>query len=239
MIQPINRPISRAEFSDAQIAAESAAFMRKVYAFMSAGLGATAITSLLVASSETALQLIFGNRIVFYGLLIAELLMVLTFASVARRVSAVGAAAMFFAYAILNGLTLAIIFLAYTSASIANTFFITAGTFGAMSAFGYVTKRDLTGVGHFMMMGLVGVLLASFVNFFLHSPAIYWMTTLFGVVIFVGLTAYDTQKIRQLNVIGNAGTDEDHKEAIHGALILYLDFINLFLYLLRLLGRRR
>ena len=108
-----------------------------------------------------------------------------------------------------------------------------------MSAYGYVTKRDLTSVGNFMFMGLIGLILASIVNIFLGSEMIYWLTTYAGILIFVGLTAYDTQKIKQLNVIGNAGTDEDHKEAIHGALILYLDFINLFLYLLRILGRRR
>ena len=108
-----------------------------------------------------------------------------------------------------------------------------------MSAYGYITKRDLTGVGSFMFMGLIGVILASIVNFFMHCEMLYWGITYFGILVFVGLTAYDTQKIKELNVIGNAGTDEDHKEAIHGALILYLDFINLFLYLLRLLGRRR
>jgi FtsH-binding integral membrane protein len=108
-----------------------------------------------------------------------------------------------------------------------------------MSAYGYLTKRDLTGMGSFMMMGLWGLILASVVNLFLQSDMIYWLTTFMGVLIFVGLTAYDVQKIKDLNVIGNAGTDEDHKEAIHGALVLYLDFINLFLFLLRLLGRRR
>jgi len=108
-----------------------------------------------------------------------------------------------------------------------------------MSLYGLVTRRDLTSVGNFMMMGLIGLIIASVVNLFLQSPMIYWLTTCMGVLIFVGLTAYDTQKIKQLNIIGNAGTGEDHKEAIHGALVLYLDFINLFLFLLRILGRRR
>jgi FtsH-binding integral membrane protein len=226
-------------FSAEQIALENAAFMRKVYAFMAAGLAATAVTALLVASSATAIRFILLNRVVFYGLLIGELAMVWTFSSLVDRMSATGAAALFFAYAIVNGLTLSVIFLVYTMSSISLCFFVTAGTFGAMSIYGYLTKRDLTSVGNFMMMGLFGLIIASVVNMIFRSPMIYWATTFFGVFIFVGLTAYDTQKIKQLNVIGNAGSDADHKEAIHGALVLYLDFVNLFLYLLRLLGRRR
>jgi FtsH-binding integral membrane protein len=228
-----------ATFTPDQVAAEQAGFMRKVYAIMSLGLGATGLTALVVAHSEAATRMIFGNRGVFYALLIAELIMVWSFAALARRMSAIGAAALFYLYAIVNGLTLSVVFLVYTQSSIASTFFVTAGTFAAMSAYGYFTKRDLTGLGSFMLMGLIGLILASIVNLFLHSPMLYWGITYFGILIFVALTAYDTQKIKELNVIGNAGTDEDHKEAIHGALILYLDFINLFLYLLRLLGRRR
>jgi hypothetical protein len=234
MFEPRAQP-----FGAAQVAEENAAFMRKVYAFMAAGLGVTAVTSMLVASSETALQIIVGNRLVFYGLLFGELAMVWTFSALARKMSAVGAGALFFSYALLNGVTFAIIFLLYTRSSIASTFAVTAGTFGAMSGYGYVTKKDLSGWGSFLIMGLFGVVIASVVNLFLGSPMIYWMTTVFGVLVFVGLAAYDTQKIKNLNIIGNAGTDEDHKEAIHGALVLYLDFINLFLLLLRVLGRRR
>jgi FtsH-binding integral membrane protein len=237
--QNASAPHNAATFTPDQIAAEQAAFMRKVYAIMAFGLGATGLTALVVANSATALKLIFGTPGVFYALLIAELIMVWSFATLARRLSAVGAAALFYVYAIMNGLTLSVVFLVYTQGSIASTFFVTAGTFAAMSGYGYVTKRDLTGVGSFMMMGLFGLIIASIVNLFLGSPMLYWAITFFGVLVFVGLTAYDTQKIKELNVIGNAGTDEDHKEAIHGALILYLDFINLFLYLLRLLGRRR
>ncbi len=237
--QNASPPLNAATFTPEQIASEQAAFMRKVYAIMAFGLGATGLTALVVANSATALKLIFGTPGVFYALLIAELVMVFSFAALARRMSAVGAAALFYLYAIMNGLTLSVVFLVYTQGSIASTFFVTAGTFGAMSAYGYLTKRDLSGLGSFMMMGLFGLIIASIVNLFLHSPMLYWAVTYFGILIFVGLTAYDTQKIKELNVIGNAGTDEDHKEAIHGALILYLDFINLFLYLLRLLGRRR
>jgi hypothetical protein len=237
--QNASQPLNAGTFTPEQVAAEQAAFMRKVYAIMTFGLAATGLTALVVFHSEAATRFIFGTPGVYLGLIIAELVMVFTFAALARRMSAVGAAALFYIYAILNGLTLSVVFLIYTKGSIASTFFVTAGTFGAMSAYGYVTKRDLTSVGNFMFMGLIGLILASIVNIFLGSEMIYWLTTYAGILIFVGLTAYDTQKIKQLNVIGNAGTDEDHKEAIHGALILYLDFINLFLYLLRLLGRRR
>jgi FtsH-binding integral membrane protein len=235
------RPYSgyQAGFTAEQIAVEQAAFMRKVYAFMSAGLATTGAVALGVASSDAATDLIFGNPPVFYGLLVAELLMVWTFTALVRRMSAVGAGVLFFVYAITNGLTLACIFLIYTRSSIASTFFVCSGTFAALSGYGYVTKRDLAGAGHFAIMGLIGLILASLVNFILQSPMIYWLTTCAGILVFTILTAYDTQKIRQLNVIGNAGTDEDHKEAIHGALVLYLDFINLFLMLLRILGRRR
>jgi FtsH-binding integral membrane protein len=226
-------------FSPERIAAEQASFIRKVYSFMAAGLGATGLTALAVVSSETALRFILGNRLVFYGLLIGELLMVWSFSRIAARLSGVGAAALFFVYAVMNGLTLSLIFLIYTRGSIASTFFVTAGTFAAISGYGYFTKRDLTSVGSFMLMGLFGLIIASIVNLWLGSPMLYWATTCFGVLIFVGLTAYDTQKIKEMNVIGNDGSDADTKEAIHGALLLYLDFVNLFLYLLRLLGGRR
>jgi uncharacterized protein len=227
------------QYSEAQIAAEQAEFLRKVYAFMAGGLALTALTAWLVAHSQAAVELIVGNRIIFYGLLISELLMVGFFSRLVRNMTASGAASLFFLYAIVNGLTLSVIFLVYTTASITTTFMVTAGTFGRMSIYGFLTKRDLSGVGHFAVMGLWGLILASVVNVFMNNDTIYWLTTFMGVIVFVGLAAYDTQKIKELNVIGNAGTDEDHKEAIHGALVLYLDFVNLFLYLLRLLGRRR
>jgi hypothetical protein len=165
--------------------------------------------------------------------------MVFSFSAVARRASAAVAGALFLTYAVVNGLTLSAIFLIYTRSSIATTFFVTGGTFATMSAYGYATKKELSGLGHFAMMGLIGLLIGSLVNLFLQSPMLHWLTTFVGVIVFTCLIAYDTQKIKQLNVIGNEGTDEDHKEAIHGALILYLDFVNLFLYLLRLLGSRR
>jgi len=224
---------------DSLVAEDNAAFLRKVYLFMASGLAATGVTALGVSSSELLTRVILGNPVVFYGLLFAELVMVWSFSSIVRRVNAFVTGGLFLSYAIVNGLTLAAIFLVYTQQSIATTFFVTGGTFAAMSAYGYLTKKELSGLGHFAMMGLIGLLIGSLVNLFLASPMLHWLMTFVGVIVFTCLIAYDTQKIKKLNVIGNAGTDEDHKEAIHGALILYLDFINLFLYLLRLLGRRR
>jgi hypothetical protein len=145
---------------------------------------------------------------------------------------------MFFAYAFLNGLTLSVIFLVYTKTSIAGTFFVTAGTFAAMSIYGYTTEKDLTSMGSFMMMALIGVIIASVVNFFLRSPAIYWIITYAGVAIFVGLTAYDAQQIKAMSAAGFSGSEDERKGAVIGALRLYLDFINLFLLLLRIFGRQ-
>jgi FtsH-binding integral membrane protein len=156
-----------------------------------------------------------------------------------QRMSAAAATGWFLFYAFLNGLTLSVIFVIYTAASIAGTFFVTAATFGAMSLYGYYTKRDLTKLGSLLMMALIGLILASVVNWFFNNPVLYWITTYAGILIFVGLVAYDTQKIKNMNIIGNEGTEEDHKEAIMGSLALYLDFINLFLYMLRLLGDRK
>ncbi|HET7539054.1 MAG TPA: Bax inhibitor-1/YccA family protein [Polyangiaceae bacterium] len=221
----------------AQARPDTNAFFRKVYGYMAGGLFATGVTALVVASSEVLVNAILANRIVFFGLLIAELIMVLAFSKVVQSLSTPAAAAFFFAYAVLNGLTMSIIFMIYTASSIASTFFVTGGTFAALSAYGYATKRDLTGVGSFAMMGLIGLIIASIVNIFLNSPMIYWLTTFVGVIVFVGLTAYDTQKLKQFALV--SGREEQSKVALQGALMLYLDFINLFLYLLRLFGRRR
>jgi len=217
---------------------DHSAFFRKVYAYMAGGLFATGVTATVVASSETLVNMILGNRIVFYGLMIAELVMVLAFSKVVSKLSTPAAAAFFFAYAVLNGLTLSIIFMVYTASSIASTFFVTGGTFAALSAYGYATKRDLTGVGNFAIMGLIGLVIASIVNIFLNSPMIYWLTTFVGVIVFTALTAYDTQKLKQF-AASSSSTDQQSKVALQGALMLYLDFINLFLYMLRVMGRRR
>ena len=155
------------------------------------------------------------------------------------QMSASQAMAVFFLYAGLNGITLAPLFLLYTTASLASTFFVTAGMFGAMSFYGYTTKKDLTSWGSFLFMGLIGIIIASVVNIFLQNSMLYWVISYAGVLIFIGLTAYDTQKIKEMNILGNEGTEEDTKEAIRGALKLYLDFINLFIMLLRIMGTRR
>jgi len=155
------------------------------------------------------------------------------------QISVSQATGVFMLYAGLTGVTFSFIFVVYTSASITSTFLVTAGTFGAMSLYGYTTKKDLTSWGSFLFMGLIGIIIASVVNMFMQSTMMHMIITYAGVLIFVGLTAYDTQKIKEMNILGNEGTDEDTKEAIRGALTLYLDFINLFLMLLRLMGDRR
>ncbi|MDY0191618.1 MAG: Bax inhibitor-1/YccA family protein [Desulfuromonas sp.] len=214
-------------------------FFRKVYLWMTAGLAVTAFAAFFMLSSVAAQQFIFGNRFVFYGLIIAELGLVMTLSAAIRRISASTATLLFMLYSALNGITFAAIFLVYTGSSIASVFLITSGTFAAMSIYGYATQRDLTGWGSFLFMGLIGVVIASVVNIFLHSEMIYWITSYIGVFIFVGLTAYDTQKIKQIGQAGFANGEDQQKAAIIGALRLYLDFINLFLMLLRIMGNRR
>ena len=221
------------------IAREQASFMTKVYGWMSLALFVTASVAMFVASTPALVYALASNKLLFYGLLIGELLLVGYLALAVMRMSAATATAVFLGYSVLNGVTLSLIFLVYTAASIASTFLVTAGTFAIMSAYGYYTKRDLTTLGNLLFMALIGLILASVVNIFWQNSTLMWLTTYAGVLIFVGLTAYDTQKIKEMNIIGNEGTDEDRKEAIRGALTLYLDFINLFLYLLRILGGRR
>jgi hypothetical protein len=219
--------------------AATASFLPKVYGWMTAGLALTALASVLTLSSEAALQLIFGNKLVFYGLIIGELGLVIAMSAAINRISSATATLMFLAYSALNGVTFASIFLVYTSSSIASTFMVASGTFAAMSLFGYATKRDLTGWGSFLFMGLIGIVIASVVNIFLNSAMITWVTSYLGVFVFVGLTAYDTQKIKMIGQGGFADGESQKKAAILGALTLYLDFINLFLMLLRIMGDRR
>ncbi len=214
-------------------------FVARVYNWMGLGLATTAVVALLTASSPALLSFIFGNQLVFLGLIIAELGLVFILSAGIGKMQATTAALMFFFYSALNGLTLSAILLAYTSASIANTFFVTAGTFALMSFYGYATKRDLTSWGSFLFMGLIGVVLASVVNLFLMSEAIYWLMTYAGVIVFVGLSAYDAQQIKQMALHGFGDEEIERKSAVIGALRLYLDFINLFLMLLNILGRRR
>jgi uncharacterized protein len=210
-----------------------ATFLAKVYRWMAGGLALTGLFAYAVVSSPGLQNVIIRNPIVFFGLLIGELIMVVAFSRVVQRATFGTAAAMFLAYCALSGLTFSVIFLAYTRESIAATFFITGGTFAAMSAYGTLTKKDLTGWGQFLMMGLIGVVIAIVVNLFLRSDGLNFVISCMGVVVFTGLTAYDAQRIKGY---AHAG---DERLALHGALQLYLDFVNLFLMLLRFFGRRR
>lgn len=214
-------------------------FMGNVYIWMSLGLFLTAAVSYIISTSSGLVNLILGNKLLFYGLLIGEIALIFGFASRIREMSANTALMIFLLYSALNGVTLSLIFLIYTAASIVSTFFVTAGTFGIMSIYGYVTKKDLSTVGNYCLMGLIGIILASVVNMFMHNNFMYWMITYISIFIFVGLTAHDTQKIKQMALSLQKGSDEEVKASINGALMLYLDFINLFLNLLRILGRRR
>ena len=214
-------------------------FIRRVYNWMGLGLAATALVALYTAGNPQLLKMIFGNSLVFFGLILAELGLVIWLSAAINRLHYSTASAMFFIYSALNGLTMSVIFLAYTSTSIASTFFVTAGTFGAMSFYGYTTKRDLSSWGSFFFMGLIGIILASVVNIFLRSPMMYWLVTYAGILVFVGLTAYDTNKLKQMAQAGFADEETEGKSAVMGALALYLDFINLFLMLLRIFGGRR
>lgn len=211
-------------------------YMLKVYNHMGLGLAVTGLVAFFTASSPALLQAIYGSGLMWV-LMIAEFAMVWYLSARVFSMSEGAGRAWFYAYAAANGLTFSVIFIAYTMHSIAQVFFITAGMFGAMSLYGYTTKKDLTGMGQFLMMGLFGLIIASLVNIFLKSPGLYWATSYLGVVIFVGLTAYDVQKVKHTyHVVGQQNVG---KAATLGALSLYLDFINLMIMLLRIMGDRR
>lgn len=214
-------------------------YLLNVYNWMALGLAITALVALFVSRSEEVLEVFILNKAVFYGLLIAQLIVVIGLSFAINKIPTVIAIGAFFFYAFLTGITLSILFLVYTSASIATTFFVCAGMFASVSAFGYLTKRDLSGMGTFLFMGLIGLIIASVVNIFLGSSTIYWITTYAGVLIFTGLTAYDTQKIKRMSAEMDFNTDIGKKSAVISALMLYLDFINMFIYLLRILGSRK
>lgn len=215
------------------------AFVARVYWWMAVALCLTAVVALWTASTPALQQMILGNQVVFFGLIIGELGLVFYLSFRIAKMSVQAASVAFVVYSLLNGLTLSIIFLAFTAGSIASTFFVTAGTFAFMSAYGYFTKTDLTRIGNICFMALIGLILATLVNIFWNNSTLYWITTYAGVLIFVGLTAYDTQKIKKIGQMVDETSDEGKKAAVMGALTLYLDFINLFLMLLRIFGRRR
>lgn len=213
---------------------------RQVYLWMAMALVITGFMAMLVAESTTLLSLIFSSKLTFFGLIIAELALVWYLSARIDRISFTTATLMFIIYSLLNGAMLSSVFLLYTASSIASTFFITAGTFGVMCVYGYLTKRDLTSLGNLCLMAVIGLIIAGLVNLFLQSSLMSLIVSGIGVLVFVGLTAYDSQKIkRMLLQEGLEVNDSTRKIALLGSLTLYLDFINLFLYLLRFLGNRR
>ena len=221
-------------YRDADIVA---AFMRGVYGWMCAGLAITAVTAWLVASSPALTAAVFGNRMVFWILAIAQIGIVIALSARVDRMASGTASMLFIVYSALTGVTLSAILLVYTGESVFTTFLVAAGMFGALAMYGTVTKRELSGLGQFLFMGLIGLILASIVGIFWHNDALQFLISFIGVIVFAGLTLYDAQRLKQLAFATNTGAVTG--TTIVGALALYLDFINLFLFLLRFLGNRR
>ena len=215
------------------------ALMRKVFVWMTLALAITGLTAYGVATSPTILSLIFSSKVTFFGLIIAEFALVFAISGAINRLSLSTATMLFILYSVINGATLSSIFFAFSVATISKVFFITAGTFGAMALVGYTTKTDLTSMGKLLFMALLGIIIASVVNMFVASSGLDLILSYVGVLVFVGLTAYDTQKIKQMCQAAPDASESTQKLALIGALSLYLDFINLFLYLLRIFGNNR
>lgn len=226
------------DYSQLQVAEQSRTFLLNVYNWMAMGLAITGVVAYGMYASNLV-YLLAANPILYFGLFIVQLGIVIGLSFAMNKIHSLLAIAAFFLYSALTGLTFSVLFLIYTGASIASTFFVCAGMFGAVSVFGYVTKMDLSGIGTFLFMGLIGLILASIVNIFLGNETLYWIISYVGVLIFVGLTAYDTQKIKNMSYEVDGGSEQGKKAAVFGALKLYLDFINMFLFLLRILGNRR
>ncbi len=220
--------------------AAQSTLMRNVYSWMTLALVITGFVSLYMAKSQTLLSMIMQNSMLLWILLIAEIGLVIFLSARIHRISFTTATLLFIAYSILNGVTMAFIFLIYTMTSIATTFFVTAGTFGVMALYGYVTKKDLSRIGNICIMALIGLIIATVVNIFLKNTMMDLIISGIGILLFVGLTAYDSQKIKQLLTADDIEVNETtQKIALLGSITLYLDFINLFLYLLRFLGDRK
>ncbi len=231
---------SRYDVGTANRETSLAACLTGVYWWMTFALIVSGLTAYMVGTSQELTKIFVKNPGVFMVLAIVEIVMVIGITAGINKLSAATATALFILYAAINGLTLSVIFLVYTMGSIAVTFAVTAGTFGVMALIGTVTKKDLTSLGNLLLMALFGLIIASIVNIFWTNGTLYWICTYAGVLIFVGLTAYDAQKIKQMYLnAGTANAETNRKIAVLGALSLYLDFVNLLLYLLRLFGRRR
>ncbi len=228
--------MNRAQANAADIDQGLRSYMLRVYNYMTMGLAVTGLVAFSASTNDALMQAIFGSPLSFVVML-APLGFVLFFSARIHKMKASTAQTVFWAFAGLMGLSLSYIFLVYTGASVTRVFFITAGTFAGMSLYGYTTKRDLTGFGSFLMMGLIGVIIASVVNMFMQSDAMHFVISVVGVLVFVGLTAYDTQKIKSIYNAADGGEVQE-KKAIMGALNLYLDFINLFIMMLHLFGNR-
>lgn len=222
-----------------KVATAFPALMRKVYVWMTLALVVTALSAYYVATTPAALYAIFSSKFMFFGLLIAEIVVVMAMTALINRMSFMVAALMMAAYSVLNGVTMSFIFVVYEMASIATTFFVTAGTFAAMAIVGYTTKKDLTKMGGILLMALIGLIIASVVNWFLQSETMSYVVSGIGVLVFTGLTAYDSQKIKEMLMQCDTVNDGTQKLALLGSLTLYLDFVNLFLYLLRFMGNRK
>lgn len=214
------------------------ALMRKVYVWMTLALVITGATAYGVATSPGIQMALFSNQLLFWGLIIAEFGLVIGISAAINRLSLTTATLMFILYSVINGAMLSSIFVIYTMSSIASVFFITAGTFGVMALIGYTTKTDLTSMGKILFMALIGIIIATVVNIFLKSSGLQMIVSYLGVLIFVGLTAYDSQKIKHMLQMAPDASETSQKLALLGALTLYLDFVNLFIYLLRIFGRR-
>ena len=230
---------SKLLISDEQMARETQKFLVMVYAWMSFALIVTGITAYFIAYSPGMINNFSNNRMIMAGLCIFEVAIVMILVGGIKKMSEETAVLLFIAYSILNGFTLSVVFMVFTEESIATAFFVTAMTFAVMNTFGYLTKYDLTAFGNLLFMGLLGLVLATLINLHYQNDEVAWITTYFGVVLFVGLIAYDTQKIKKMVVFGNEGSEEEHKEAIIGTLTLYLDFINLFLKFPNIFGKRK
>lgn len=214
-------------------------FMLNVYNWMTFGLGITAFVSFALYRLDIVTKLLYSNPMLIWGLFIVQIITVLVISAGINKIPSIVAVGLFLFYSFLTGITFSVLFLVYTASSISFTFFICAAMFGSVSVFGYITRIDMTRWGGYLLMALFGLIIASVVNIFLESRMIYWLTSYAGVIIFVGLTAYDTQRIKRTGMYIDSGSEEGKKAAVIGALNLYLDFINLFLYLLRFMGNRK